>query len=186
MEPQSFYWIDLAIAISILVLFTVSYLTRRLSYFNWLLYWVGCAVGAMWEIPFYFIGPDFSPDPLYVLRAPIPYPLFLLHFLHCFWDGGLFLTGVLLVHLLLRDPHFARFRWEELIILLAWGGLQELGVELISVGSSGWAFVPHWWNPVMFAFRGGNITLIPQLVWVAAPVVFYMIALKVRASLSRA
>jgi hypothetical protein len=186
MDAQTFYWVDLAIAVAIPVLFAVLYLTRRIGHFNWLLYWAGCAVGALWEIPFYFIGPDFSTDPLYLLSAPIPYPLFLLHLLHCFWDGGLFMTGVLLVNLLLKAPHFVRFSWKELLIMLAWGGLQELAVELASVGSSGWAFVPRWWNPVMFRFQGGDVTLIPQLIWVAAPVVFYLVALRVKGSLKSA
>ncbi len=94
------------------------------------------------------IGPAFSSDPLYVLETPIPYPLLLLHVVHCFWDGGLFMLGILLV----RKPYFARLR------------IQELAVELASTGSSGWAFVPHRWNPSMFEFRGSDIKLVPQLV----------------------
>jgi hypothetical protein len=183
MTATQFYWTDLAIALAIPLLFVLLYTTHRISRFNWLLYWAGCAVGALWEIPFYFIGPDFSSAPLYILKAPIPYPLFLLHFVHCFWDGGLFMTGVLLVNLVCKGEHFTRFRPLELLIMLVWGGLQELGVELASVGSSGWAFVPRWWNPTMFAYQGSDITLVPQLIWLAAPVIFYFTALRVRKTL---
>ena len=180
MPAESFYWVDLVIALSIPLLFVLLYRTRRISRYSWLLFWAGCAVGALWEIPFYFIGPYFSSDPLYVLKTPTPYPLFLLHFVHCFWDGGLFMIGVWLVKRLCRAPHFERFRFQELAVLLVWGQLQELAVELISTGSSGWAYAPHWWNPSMFQFRGSDVTLLPQLIWVVAPIVFYVLATRVR------
>jgi hypothetical protein len=180
MPAEYFYWIDLVIALCIPLLFVSLYRTRRISQYSWLLFWIGCGVGALWEISFYFIGPYFSSDPLYVLKTPTPYPLFLLHFVHCFWDGGLFMIGVWLVKRLCRAPHFERFRFQELAVLLMWGQLQELAVELISTGSSGWAYVPHWWNPSMFQFRGSDITLLPQLIWVVAPIVFYVLATRVR------
>jgi len=180
MAGEYFYWIDLALALSIPIVFVVLRARRMISRFSWLIFWMGCGIGALWEIPFYFIGPRFSSDPLYVLGTPTPYPLFLLHVVHCFWDGGLFMVGVLLVTRLCRRPHFATFRFQELAVLLVWGGVQELAVELASTWSSGWVFVTHWWNPSMFQFRGSEITLVPQLVWVAAPVVFYLVALRVR------
>jgi len=182
MPAESFYWVDLVIALSIPLLFVLLYRTRRISGYSWLLFWAGCGVGALWEIPFYFIGPYFSSDPLYILNTPMPYPLFVLHFVHCFWDGGLFMIGVWLVKRLCRAPHFERFRFQELAVLLVWGQLQELAVELISTGSSGWAYVPHWWNPSMFQFRGSDITVLPQLIWVIAPTVFYVLAIRLRGS----
>jgi len=176
--PSSyFYWVDLLVALAIPLLFVFLYRTRRISRFSWLLFWIGCAVGALWEIPFYFIGPSFLSDPLYVLKTPTPFPLFLLHVMHCFWDGGLLMIGVELVKKLCRSPHFTQFRFQELAVLLVWGGFQELAVELLSSGSSGWAYVPHWWNPSMFQFQGSDITLLPQLIWVIAPIVFYVLAL---------
>jgi|WetSurMetagenome_2_1015567.scaffolds.fasta_scaffold426939_2 hypothetical protein len=176
----TFYWIDIAIAVSIPVIFIILYVTRSISRYVWILFWVGCCIGATWEIPFYFIGPDFSQNPLYILRTPTPYPLFFLHFVHCFWDGGLLVLGYLFVRLFCRPPHFVRFRAAELAVLLVWGGLQELAVELLSTGSAGWAFIPRWWNPSMFMFNGAHITLMPQLIWVAAPIVFYLVALRIR------
>ena len=172
-----FYWVDLLVALAIPLLFVFPYMAHRISRFSWLLFCIGCAVGALWEIPFYFIGPSFSSDPLYVLKTPAPYPLFLLHVMHCFWDGGLLMIGVGLVKKLCRSPHFTQFRFQELAVLLVWGGFQELAVELFSSGSSGWVYVPHWWNPSMFQFQGSDITLLPQLIWVIAPIVFYVLAL---------
>jgi hypothetical protein len=182
MPAEYFYWVDLVIALSIPLLFVLLYRTRRISRYLWLLFWIGCGVGALWEIPFYFIGPYFSSDPSYVLKTPTPYPLFLLHFVHCFWDGGRFMIGVWMVKRFCRAPHFERFRFQELAVLLVWGQLQEIAVELISTGSSGWAYVPHWWNPSMFRFRGSDITLLPQLIWVVAPIVFYVLAIRLRKS----
>lgn len=175
-----FYWVDIIIALSIPVIFLILYKMHKIGSFSWLMFWIGCAIGATWEIPFYFIGPTFSSDPLYVLKTPTPYPLFLLHFVHCFWDGGLFMIGVFLIKKLCREPQFTRFRIQELAIQLIWGGASELAVELMSTGSSGWAFVPHWWNPTLFQFRGSDITVVPQLIWVIAPIIFYLFALHVR------
>jgi hypothetical protein len=117
-SAECFYWIDLAIAPAIPGVFVVLYRTHRIDRFSWAMFWIGCGIGALWEIPFYFIGPAFSSDPLYVLKTPIPYFLFLLHAVHCFWDGGLFMAGVLLVTKLCRRPHFASFRFQELAVLL--------------------------------------------------------------------
>lgn len=183
MTPEVFYWTDLAIALSIPILFITLRMSRKISAFSWRMFWIGCGIGALWEIPFYFIGPYYSDTPLYILETPPPYPLFLLHAVHCFWDGGLLMIGVLLVYRFSRWPHFTRFQFSELLILLVWGGLQELAVELASTGSSAWVFVPHWWNPAMFQFQGHDITLLPQLIWVAAPILFYLIALRVRRSI---
>ena len=180
----AFYWIDIAIAVSIPVTFIILFATRSISRYVWVLFWIGCCVGATWEIPFYFIGPDFSQHPLYILRTPTPYPLFFLHFVHCFWDGGLLVLGYLFVRLFCRPPHLVGFRAAELAVLLIWGGLQELIVELLSAGSAGWAFIPRWWNPSLFLFKGTHITLLPQLIWVAAPIVFYLIALRVRRTMA--
>ena len=180
MTPEIFYWTDLGIALFIPVFVIYLRTIHKISDFSWRMFWIGCFIGALWEIPFYFIGPHYSDAPLYVLETPPPYPLVLLHVVHCFWDGALLMIGVLLVFWLSRWPHFERFKWTELLILLVWGGVQELAVELASTWSSAWSYVPQWWNPTMFQFRGEDITLIPQLIWVAAPVLFYLIALQVR------
>jgi len=180
MATEVFYWMDLGIAVSIPLFFIWLGLTRRISAFSWRMFWIGCVIGALWEIPFYFLGPYYSDNPLYVLETAPPYPLLLLHVLHCFWDGALLMIGVFLVYRLSRWPQFERFKFSELLILLVWGGAQELAVELASAGSSAWAYVPRWWNPIMFQFRGADITLLPQLIWVAAPILFYLVALRVR------
>ncbi len=180
MADQTFYWIDITIALFIPLLIVFLRQMGKIDSYSYTLYWAGCIIGSLWEIPFYFIGPNFSTTPLYVLKTPIPYPLLLLHVVHCFWDGGLFIAGYFLVKKLCRPPHFVHFRISEIVVLLIWGGLQELVLELLAVGNSGWVFVPHWWNPVIFRFNDADITLLPQLVWVVAPIIFYLVALRLR------
>jgi hypothetical protein len=76
MAGSLFYFIDITIALSIPFIMAIMRLRGNLRRFSWILYWFGCGVGALWEIPFYFIGPDFSSAPLYILKTPTPYPLF--------------------------------------------------------------------------------------------------------------
>jgi len=69
-----------------------------------------------------------------------------------------------------------------------WGILQELLVEYLFNGRV-WFYVPLPWNPVIIPpLPGGantvGYTLIPQLVWVVAPVVFYISLLWLRKNFS--
>ena len=116
---------------------------------------------------------------IYVMHTEFPLHPVILNLLHTLWDGGLFMAGVGLVNLFCKPPRIHRFRWRELAAMLAWGLGQELAVELIGTGGALWEYQPKWWNPVLFKFRGSNITLAPQLVWLAAPVAFYLGALKI-------
>ena len=175
------FYLDIAAALSIPAATYGLYRKGLVSRAVWRMFWAGVIIGSTWEVGFYFIGPEHSSDPIYVMHSEFPGPTILLHLLHTLWDGGIFLVGAWLVKRLCRQPRFERFRWQELAVMLAWGQAQELAVEL--VGSSGgmWEYQPRWWNPVMFRFRGRNITLVPQLVWLAAPVAFYLAALRVNA-----
>ena len=65
-------------------------------------------------------------------------------------------------------------------MLVVWGQAQELCVELGATAAGAWSFTPSWWNPVLFEFMGGDITLAPQLIWLVAPIVFYFGALLVQ------
>jgi hypothetical protein len=99
---------------------------------------------------------------------------------HAFWDGGLFLAGLAFVQALCAQPVLARFRWQELAVLLLWGQASELAVEVVSVLNQGWVYSGvHWWNPVLFYVAGHPITIVPQLIWLAAPVAYYLCALRV-------
>lgn len=100
-------------------------------------------------------------------------------FAHAFWDGGIFLAGLALVQATCAHPVLVAFRWQELAVLVLWGQLSELGVEVVSVLNQGWVYSEvHAWNPVLFYVSGQPITSVPQLIWLAAPVAYYLCALR--------
>ena len=113
------------------------------------------------------------------LREPPLHPL-LFMVAHAFWDGGLFLVGLALVRALCPHPVLASFRWRELGVLLLWGQASALAVEVVSVLNRGWVYGGvHAWNPVLFSVEGHPITIVPQLIWLAAPVAYYLCALRI-------
>jgi hypothetical protein len=65
--------------------------------------------------------------------------------------------------------------------MVLWGQLSELAVELVGSNGALWEYQGTWYNPVLFRVNDYNITLLPQLVWLAAPVVFYFAALWINA-----
>ncbi len=80
---------------------------------------------------------------------------------------------------LCAPPVLAGFRWRELAILVVWGQLSALAVEVGSVLNQGWVYSGGYaWNPVLFHVDGHPITVVPQIIWLAAPVVYYLCALK--------
>jgi len=174
-----YYIADIAIAISIPLFFYINYKRGSFSLAIWKLFWVGFIIGLTWEFTFFFIGPEFSDDPAFTLIREFPLPPILQPTLHTFWDGGLFMIGVWLVFRLCKPPQLTRFRRQELGVLLAWGQAQEFAVELSATSVGAWTYNPKWWNPVLFEFGKGEITLMPQIIWLVAPIVFYLIALRI-------
>jgi hypothetical protein len=142
------------------------------------LFWLGVAIGLTWEIPI-FLSAILSSDPIVgFLREPPFHPL-LFMVAHAFWDGGLFLAGVALVQAVCAKPVLVVFRWQELAVLILWGQVSELAVETISVLNQAWVYSDeHAWNPVLFHVAGHPITAVPQLIWLAAPVVYYLCVLR--------
>jgi len=141
------------------------------------LFWLGVAIGLLWEVPI-FLSAIFAADPVVgFLREPPLHPIVFM-FAHTLWDGGLFLLGLALVRTLCGDPVLARFRWSEIVVFILWGQFSALAVEIVSVLNQGWFYHGgHAWNPVLFHLDRHPITLVPQLVWLAAPIVYYLAAL---------
>ena len=167
-----FYLLDILVALAILGVALGLRVIGRLPAQLWQVFLFGTLLGLAWELPFYLLGPDFQADPLFVLVQPWPLPTLFLPLLHAVWDGGIFLVGALLVSLLCPEPTFACFRWRELLVLIIWGISSALAVEV--VGSwGGWAYVPRWWNPALFAAGGAPVTLLPVIVWAVAPVLLH-------------
>ncbi len=159
--------------------------TRR----HWLLFAIGCALGATWELGFGLLGPGQTDAPLYVWIEPGGIPLdpqpsggglgdWIGLTLVCLWDGALFCAGLALIRWLLPGPHLVRFELRELAVLLIWGQVQSLVVELVAIAAGLWGYLPQWYNPALFPFMQGHITLAPQLVWLLAYPIFYVAALR--------
>ncbi len=179
---QAYYPLDLLIGYGAPLLVTALFRTGRISRFTWELFWLGCAIGLTWEIPMFVLSAEDTG--MAVLRweraLPLPYGVFLVS--HTLWDGGLFLVGVQLIRKLCKAPHFRAFSGRELAVLMVWGQLSELAVELSSTFNDGWVFLEgYWWSPTLFRVGDHPITLMPQLVWFAAPIAFYLAALRLRA-----
>ncbi len=142
------------------------------------LFWLGVAIGLSWEIPI-FLSAIFAANPIVgFIREPPLHPIVFM-VAHAFWDGGLFLAGLAFVQVLCSAPLLAAFRWQELVVLVVWGQVSELAVEVVSVLNQGWVYSgANSWNPVLFSVAGHPITLIPQLIWLAAPIAYYLCALR--------
>ena len=166
------------------------------------LFWYGFAVGLLWEIPFNLLGPHF----VYWMSEP-PLPPWVMGVIHALDDGALFMVskcscspltdvwqfGVFLIHKLLPGPHFTHWNGNEQLILSMWGIAQSLAVECAFQGVL-WFYVPYWWDPVLFYFKVSccilcfaltkmqdrPIVLIPQLVWIIAPILFYFVVISTR------
>ncbi|MGV9200106.1 MAG: hypothetical protein ACOC4M_14965 [Promethearchaeia archaeon] len=174
---MNFYLIDFSIGIIIVVGVTFLYLTKRITNKSWLVYWIGFLLGLTWELPM-SIANEYSPCPPARFITPMPTHFMIIVITHSFWDGGLFLLGYLLILKICDEPHFEHFDLRELGVLLVWGQLSELAVELVSTFNEAWVFNIYWWNPLLFKFYGHNITLLPQIIWLMATFLFYWILLK--------
>ena len=175
----NFYWIDFAIGISICLIVTILSKISKIEKFTWYLYWIGFSLGMCWEFSMIFCT-ELGIFTFHIYHTPPPTHFMVIVIIHSLWDGGLFLVGYGFVKKICAKPHFDRFKIKELGILLIWGQIQELAVELTSTYSNAWEYVVYWWNPVLFVFNGQNITLCPQIIWFIAPIAFYYIALKLK------
>ncbi len=175
----NYFWIDFSLGTGIFLLVILLRVTRRIQRVTWILYWVGFILGLCWELPMSIaneIGVPYAPA-RFITPLPVHYSVIVIT--HSWWDGGLFLVGLWLVMKLCKEPPFDTFRFQDLGVMIAWGQVSELLVELSSTYAGGWEFIEHWWNPVLFRFNGHNITLLPQLIWLVASVVFYLIVIRV-------
>lgn len=172
MFDQAFYALDIIVAFSIPAFITIGVLRGRFSSRVVQALILGFLLGASWEVGFYFVGPETSSEPLYTQLRPFPGHPLLQTLSHSLWDAGLFMVGYGLVVWCCHDP-FRSFRWRELSLMLLWGGLQELAVEIIAISSNAWTFNVKPWNPKLFDYGAHQITLIPQLIWFVAPILFY-------------
>lgn len=173
-----FWWIDLAIAAGVTAFVVLGCRSTPRLRFVRRLFWLGVAIGLTWEVPI-FLSAIFAQAPVITfIREPPVHP-WVLVVAHSLWDGGLFLAGVALIRVVLRGPLLRSFRWGELGVLLLWGQASELAVEIGGFTSDAWVYAgDKAWNPALFHVAGHPVTLVPQLIWLAAPVIYYLLALR--------
>ncbi|NOY90146.1 MAG: hypothetical protein GXP55_02975 [Deltaproteobacteria bacterium] len=169
-----YYSLDLLVGFGCPFVIYALYRAGKLEKLIWSLFWAGAAIGLIWEIPIFVLSAETSEWATihWVRPLPLHYSIFLVS--HTLWDGALFLVGVWLAQRFCDESWWTRFSGRALIIMLVWGQLSELLVEISSTSNDGWAFVrDHAWNPTLFECNHQPITLFPQLVWLAAPVLYY-------------
>jgi len=172
---------DLAIGVVAPVAVYALYRSGRADRFIVRLFWLGFVIGLAWEVPMQLANEVFdSPVHTYTQAPPVHFIFIIMS--HSSWDGMLFLMGVGLMRLACGGPVLAKFRPCELLVFMAWGQVSALWVELTSIFGGAWAYIPKPWNPRLFTFNGQPITLLPQLIWLVAPAVFYLMALRARPS----
>ncbi|MBD3196146.1 MAG: hypothetical protein GF317_13895 [Candidatus Lokiarchaeota archaeon] len=174
-----FFLIDYVFAGIILAIVILLFIIKKISKFGLFLFFLGFLVGLLWEIP---LGLARELDiPIAILSTSKPLSPFPIHsFIHSIWDGGLFLIGAFFIWTYSKEEYFNKFNVKELLILEIWGQLQCFIIELSSILGGGWEYIPYWWNPVLFTINGHNFTLFPQLVWIIASIVYYILALKLK------
>ncbi len=178
-----FYWFVWIVGIVICNVVYYLYKFEKIDKYYWYLFWIGVILGVLWEVPL-TIANEISPIPpaSFISPPPLPSPFssILIIITHSFWDGGLFLLGVWFIKLICKKPILEKFKPSELIIFLIYGQISTLIVELLSTSSGGWEYYVYVWNPLLFSFLGHNITLLPQIIWLLAPIAFYVIAVKLK------
>ena len=167
-------WAAFIIGNSAPLLFIVLYKKQKISVELLNLYFLGVFVGLSWEIPFALAGKSFH---LILIDWPIDLPL-VRNITYSFIDGLIFIVGVFLAKKFLKTNDFLyRFNSKALFIMIFWGSFSEFLVDLNGSGKL-WLFIENWYNPVFITINGNGLTIIPQLIWFVAPIVYYFLILK--------
>jgi len=182
LEPI-FYQIDLLIGFGAPILVFILYRTKKINQFSWYIFWIGALIGLSWEIPMFVL----NFENIFVIKEliqayPVHYIVFMIS--HTLWDGGLFLIGYWLVKLICKEPNFDNFYIKELSILIVFGQIQELIVEIGAVSNNRWTYIVYWWNPALFYINGYPITLFPHIYWLFGTLIFYYVLLKLKPKFS--
>jgi hypothetical protein len=167
--------VGLCIPLLVYGTFRMGYLTRPQT----LLFGIGSGLGLLWEGALVILIPRLTEGPLYSIGADVSVPSIIHVMSHSFWDGLLFLAGVLLVRRFVEGPHFRTFRWHEFWLLVAWGQIQSFVVEITAISTGVWTYHPTSWNPALFQLGGESVTAGPQVIWLIAIFVFYYCCLAV-------
>ena len=179
---NAYYWLDLLVGYGFPAVLFIFYLRGKASRRDWRLFGIGALIGLAWEVPIFALS-ALSQAPIVHWVRPFPTHWTIFMIAHTLWDGAIFLVGVWLAALICKRPVLERFRWCELIVMIAWGQISAFLVEFSSVTNEAWIYVEGYrWNPSFFHIGDYPVTLMIQLVWLVAPVLFYFISLKLKES----
>ncbi|MEM7741207.1 MAG: hypothetical protein AAF225_10445 [Pseudomonadota bacterium] len=173
--------LEISIILAVLILGIIGQFADR----RWLgaplgqLFWLGVVVGASWEVPLYFAGPDHVSDPLWTIGSPYPMHPLLLPITHSILDGALFVVGLAIVQAMTRLSMARGFSRRTLGLLMGYGLIQAASVEGAAlVADAGWQYEPSRVNPQLFKVHGKPFTALPLVIWAVAPAFYYVIALR--------
>jgi len=162
-------WSDIAIGLAIPAGTVYLYYNRYINRTHfWLMIW-GFVVGSTWEFPLFFLG-----ETLHTMKVEWPMPIITLHLWHTFWDAGLFIIGYWFCLLILKTSDCCKkFSWIEMAIMWLWGTGQAFVIEILGNGVI-WEYRVLNWNPVWITIDNQGYTILPQLIWGVAPIVYYL------------
>ena len=86
---------------------------------------------------------------------------------------GIFFCNIILKN----DDYLEKFNSKALLIMIVWGSVSEFLIDLNCNGKL-WLFIENWYNPVFITINGNNMTMIPQLIWLIAPFLYYISILR--------
>ena len=86
---------------------------------------------------------------------------------------GIFFCNIILKN----DDYLEKFNSKALLIMIVWGSVSEFLIDLNCNGKL-WLFIENWYNPVFITINGNNMTMIPQLIWLIAPLLYYISILR--------
>tara|TARA_B100000214_G_C23966992_1_gene628211 strand:+ start:392 stop:943 length:552 start_codon:yes stop_codon:yes gene_type:complete len=167
-------WTAFIVGNSAPLLFIMLYKDQKISRELFNLYFLGVLLGLTWEIPFALAGESFH---LILINWPIDLPL-VRNITYSFIDGLIFIIGVFITKALLKNKNFLyKFNSKALLIMIIWGSVSEFIVDLNGNGKL-WLFIDNWYNPVFITINGNGLTIIPQLIWFVAPIMYYFTILR--------
>ncbi len=172
---ELYYAADLALALAFPI---AAWWLDRPDRPTWRLFWLGCAIGLLWEIPIFAFS-AWTETPIIEWLTPLPLPPTAFIVAHTLWDGALLTGGWLLASQLTGRPLGAM----GVGIQLAWGQITELCVEFSAIMAGTWVYLDGlWYSPPLFHVRGHPMPLVLQLIWFAATLLFVALVPRVMPS----
>ncbi len=176
MLGTAYYLADLVLAATFPVAVLLACRRGWLSPQAWTLFWVGVAIGTVWEIPIFALS-AWSEQPVLHWLTPLPAHPAVFVVAHSLWDGALLLGGLELATQVTRRVGGSPFGPLGLSVQVLWGQVTELVVELSAITANTWVYLDGlWFNPPLAHFEGQPLPATLQGIWLVASLIFAAIA----------